>query len=524
MKRLTYRSLLVLRRFLLQWHLFLLVPLGIAAGLAASAHAEDEDRPMHQSDIFATTAKYVVNFYSLWFTYNQSQVGLACNRLIGPDRISPIYQSVVAINDDTLYASTFLQLADQPVIVTFPPTNTTFSLLTLDPFGNVFQSGIPEQANGTFALVGPDFNGALPSNATPIHIPYNTSSFIIRVDKYSPTGENQTSQAEMFRTSLSLQALCDYLNQPCTNGAPHDVTGGAPLILPEIAFATPYKTIADTLATRDPIEFLKQLQLAVQSTNTPPLPADEAALSKKFDGDFDEARKQEFSAATRAAHRLILERYLTHTGPTNWVRFRNIGSWGDRVVERASITEFIQYGNDISAAAYYHVFQYRDGVSLNGGNRQVYVLTFAPGQIPEAKRFWSITAYTPQAIELIPNRIDKYVVASYTPGLKKNNGGSLSVYLSATQPPGIPTANWLPVPNGLSTSCCASMVPRAASRMVRTCRPRSRSPTGRPPTSATTRTRLTVSPNMSRRTGAVMSRQTQSSHQSIKAAYQSDIC
>ena len=62
---------------------------------------------MHQSDIFATTAKYVVNFYPLWFTYNQSQVGLARNRLIGPERISPIYQSVVAINDDTLYASTF---------------------------------------------------------------------------------------------------------------------------------------------------------------------------------------------------------------------------------------------------------------------------------------------------------------------------------------------------------------------------------------------------------------------------------
>ena len=92
------------------------------------------------------------------------------------------------------------------------------------------------------------------------------------------------------------------------------------------------------------------------------------------------------------------------------------------MVERASITELIQYGNDISAAAYYHVFQDRDGVSLNGGNRQVYVLTFAPGQIPEAKRFWSITAYTPQAIELIPNRPFNIMLRVYGPEGSVANG------------------------------------------------------------------------------------------------------
>ena len=37
-------------------------------------------------------------------------------------------------------------------------------------------------------------------------------------------------------------------------------------------------------------------------------------------------------------------------------------------------------------------------------------------------RFWSVTAYTPEAIELVDNPADKYAVASYTPGPQPNTG------------------------------------------------------------------------------------------------------
>jgi hypothetical protein len=72
-------------------------------------------------------------------------------------------------------------------------------------------------------------------------------------------------------------------------------------------------------------------------------------------------------------------------------------------------------------------------------------MTFPPGGTPDASRFWSLTAYTPDAIELIPNAIDKYVVASYTPGLEANPDGSISIYISETKPDEAPEANWLPV-------------------------------------------------------------------------------
>ena len=75
-------------------------------------------------------------------------------------------------------------------------------------------------------------------------------------------------------------------------------------------------------------------------------------------------------------------------------------------------------------------------------------MTFDPGNFPETNRFWSLTAYTPHAIELVRNRINKYVVASYTEGLQYNADGSLSVYMATELPAGVPIANWLPIPKG----------------------------------------------------------------------------
>jgi hypothetical protein len=39
-------------------------------------------------------------------------------------------------------------------------------------------------------------------------------------------------------------------------------------------------------------------------------------------------------------------------------------------------------------------------------------------------------------------------VGSYTPGLVKGNGGSVSIYIGPQQPKGVPQPNWLPVPRG----------------------------------------------------------------------------
>ena len=395
--------------------------------------------------ISSTAEAYVEQFYPLWFTYYQSQYATT-NELVGPTKISPIYQIVVAINVDTLYASTFVDVTAQPVVLTIPATTVIYSLLTLDPYGNIFQTAIPDQTPGTYALTGPGFNGTLPAGVLPIAMPLKFTTLILRIDNYSPTGMDQSAEAETFRDSLLLQTLSDYLADP---------TGGATLIVPEVVTSVPFKTAADTMLTVEPITFLQQLQVAVESTNTPPLSPQQQTLANTFnqlfgDGTFDsdsQSREQAFFSGAQNGYHAILNDYLNNTGSTNWIHFTNIGAWGSNFLDQSAISEYIQYGNGITTAAYYHTFQDGTGAALNGSSSG-YVLTFPAGQIPEAERFWSVTAYTPDSIELIDNSADKYAVASYTPGLVTNLDGSISIYMAQQLPNGVPAANWLPVPNG----------------------------------------------------------------------------
>ena len=384
----------------------------------------------------ATALKYVVTFYPLWFTYNQ-HAHATTNRPVGPVRMGPLYHEVVAPNDDTLYASSYLELSQQPVILTIPRSKVLWSLLSTAPYGDVYDTGIA--ASGVYALTGPNWSGSLPSGATQVKMPTTFSQLIIRADKYSENGSDRHVAADEFRRAIHIATLSAYQSNP---------DAGKTLIVPLAALSIPYKTIADDTIKTNPMKFLKGLQTAVHSSNTPPLDAASKALSDRFDALFDAQNPDSaaLSAGTRKAYDDILNCYLSATGKTNWVTFDDIGTtWTD--LQRSSITEFLQYGNNLSAAAYYQAFKDGKGVALDG-SRHSYVIRFARNQIPQAKRFWSITAYTPNSITLISNAAHKYVVGSYTPGLRMNKDGSISIYIAPLLPAGAPTANWLPSAEG----------------------------------------------------------------------------
>lgn len=413
--------------------------------LAGTPSAEPAASTAGSPGIEETAFAYVVQFYPLWFTYWQSRI-VPENQLAGPERVSPIYKIVVAINVDTLYASSLVNLHEEPVVVTIPETSATYSILTLNAYGEIFHTNLVAGTPGTYLLTGPGWSGTAPAGTTQVPIPFDYSILIFRADRYSSSGENQVDEADTFRESLRLLPLSEYVTDP---------TGGATSIYPEFYFAEPYKRTADSLATYAPIRFLEMLQQAVGSSNTPPLSAYEQELSQRFDqlfgdgeGHLDPADELRFGAGTRRAHAAILERYHAHAGPTGWINFTNIGHWGPQVIERAAITEFIQYGNDHATAAYYHAFEDGHGIALDGSKAQEYVLHFPPGQVPEAKRFWSLTAYTPEDVELVWNLAQKYAVASYTPDLVQGADGSVTIHLSVDPPRHAPLANWLPVPAG----------------------------------------------------------------------------
>jgi hypothetical protein len=417
---------------------FALSLLLLFSSLGVNAAPLDLDPQAVCQDPYTVAKEYVTEFYPLILSHTQSRIG-TYNRLAGPDRISPLYHVVVAINDDTLYASSFVNLKEEPLILTIPSTPGTYSILTLDGYGNIFESGIQAGTSGIYALTGPGWSGTLPEGIKPMPVPLDYFVLIFRADKFSSTGEDQRQEADQFRRTLKAQTLSNYLINP---------SAGETVILPEVEFSLPFKTTFDAMVQNDPVAFLKLLQRAVASPNTPPLSATQAQIVKAFDQAFQQdPRNSELIKGAQAAHDQIVNGYKKNTGPTQWINYDDIGAWGDNSLARSQIAEYIQYANGRKTAMYYHAFTDANRSQLNGKNSQVYTLTFPAGQQPPASRFWSLTAYTPEAIELIPNSANKYVVASYTPPAA-NPDGSITIFMSNQLPEGVAESNWLPVLRG----------------------------------------------------------------------------
>jgi hypothetical protein len=75
------------------------------------------------------------------------------------------------------------------------------------------------------------------------------------------------------------------------------------------------------------------------------------------------------------------------------------------------------------------------------------VLTLPSDWPPTVKPgFWSLTMYSDGY--LVDNPINRYSIGDRTQGVKKEQDGSLKIYIQCSDPGGVLTANWLPAPCG----------------------------------------------------------------------------
>lgn len=400
--------------------------------------------------------EYTVRFFPRFFTWMQFRIhsdssngpSNIANRLTGPAGMGPEYKIVVAINDDTIYAETFLDVSSGAVILTIPEYANKYSILQLDVYGNIFSTALSANVpknGGVYGFVQSGSFQTLPDGVTRVEVPYPFTTFAIRIDKYSSSGEDWIDAANEFRSNLSLQTLAEY--NP-------DSTSGRTLVLPLSFFAPSVKLMADEGVAKWPEAFLTTLQEAMASLSTQPITDDDRALMQRFDTafavaksvvDHDSGPLTEIIRGAQAAYAAIINRWQSHRGTTNWIHFDNIGHWGANYLDRSALTEYIQVGNDRNAAYYANAFVDGNGLPLDGGSFD-YTLEFSKDQLPEYQRFWSLTAYTPEYIELVPNEAKKYVVASYTSGLVTKDDG-VTIVMSAKEPK-TETPNWLPIPRG----------------------------------------------------------------------------
>jgi len=436
------------------------VPGESVAAVRAGGSPPTPATPAASGTYYSTTLSYVTRFYPRFFTWIiealLQKVGVAPDTIVGQIRgpsgtIGPPVRTLAGPNVDTIYGACFdVDISQEPAILTVPPTKSRFSIVSEDVWFDNY-SFVPSEP-GTYALALPSWHGTLPPGVTRVNIPYPVTALYERADRYT-NGVNTIASSKAFVAGLRLAPLPAYEADPST---------GATKFLPQRVFVASTKVANDLAMRYTPTLYLQTLQTALHSPVTRPLTPSDVAVSKSFDTVFAAAQRAlrrgnpvplaQMVRAVHDAYAMVVSYFMTHTiDNSNWIYFGNAGEFGSDYLARDAVAEFASGINKPSSATYYFAYTDARGAGLNA--RMAYRLTFSKAQIPEAKRFWSVTAYTPTAVALIqwpgvrPIPPSAKNVASYTPGLVTNRNGSITIYIQP-KPPANPSLypNWLPTP------------------------------------------------------------------------------
>ena len=129
--------------------------------------------------------------------------------------------------------------------------------------------------------------------------------------------------------------------------------------------------------------------------------------------------------------------------PYNWTTINNGAAFGTDYYSRAAVAKSNIFVNSVRETKYFYQDADGTGQQLNGTH--AYTVTFASGQLPPGKGFWSLTLYN-QHHFFSPNEIKRYSVGTKNKTLVTAPDGSLTIYVQSTPPEGDKRANWLPAP------------------------------------------------------------------------------
>ena len=202
-----------------------------------------------------------------------------------------------------------------------------------------------------------------------------------------------------------------------------------------------------------PAKFLETLSLALD--DVAPLPGEEARYAEvraaiaaaKNDAALKAAMIDE---ATKAEQDLVtpLFQFRNYGLPLahHWTTQSNGATFGTDYFTRTAVAKSNIFVNKPTETKYFYQDLDQSGARLNGKNR--YTVTFAKGQLPPVKGFWSLTLYNRHHF-FSPNAIKRYSLGTKNKDLKPNADGSLTIYVHPDAPTDpVQRANWLPAPAG----------------------------------------------------------------------------
>jgi hypothetical protein len=353
--------------------------------------------------------------------------------------------AVVTPNSDTPYSFACLDLRAEPYVLSVPAVEKEryYSLQFTD--WNTFNFGyIGTRATGCdagdYLVVGPDWKGENPPGIKKVL--RSTTQFTIVIYRTQLFGPDDMPNVIKVQEGYKVQPLSAYLHQPT----------------PPAASAPNFPKVDEESVK---LNFFEYLDFVLQFAPAGPEElATRAKLARIGVGpgktfnfkDLSLEHKVEIGLGMKDGEKKVEERVATIGRKANgW----NVGSaFGDRQyfngdwLLRAAAAKAGIYGNDAVEAMYPMTRRDANGEPLDGSKHK-YALTFPAGQLPPVNAFWSVTMYYGKSQLLVENPINRYLINSpMLPRMKKNDDGSLTLYIQKDSPGADKESNWLPAPDG----------------------------------------------------------------------------
>jgi hypothetical protein len=361
-------------------------------------------------------------------------------------------RTVVRPNFDTLYSVAWLDLTEQPMIISIPDTAGRYYLLpVLDMWTDVFASpGWRTTGTGpqTYVLVAPGWRPDLRDRIiSDFKLPKETQILDAPTPWVWIIGRIQTNGPEDYPAVNKIQAGLKVtpLNQWGKELEPVRVK-----IDPSVDMTTPPKIQVDTMSAEKYFTYAAEL-LRIH----PPHITDQPILArmkrigieagKDFDfNKLDPTVKKALEAVPQKAQDLMQWKVPTLARVANgWsMNTDTMGVYGNYYLKRAIVAQQ-GLGANVPEDAIYPMNLFDNSEKpLDGTNK--YTIHFEKDALPPVYAFWSITLYDQQGFQ-VANELNRFAVSSWMP-FKYNADGSLDLYFQNESPGKDKEWNWLPAP------------------------------------------------------------------------------
>ena len=363
------------------------------------------------------------------------------------DYIEPQERMVACPNQDVVYGAGSIGLDVSPVVMQVPDFGKRFWVYQVvdartDSFADL--GAMYGTTPGFYLLVGPNWKGEAPKGIVKVFRAKTNTGFVIpRVFQDDAPQDRKAVQAviagvDMYPLSMfdGKMKRRDWAKQA---KLPADKSSGDI----ETKWVVPEK-------------FFDELPLVLK--DAPPLPGEAAryaeVLAVLAAAQRDAALKKAMIDEAEKADRDLVEPLFQFRNygiplPHNWTTQNNGAAFGTDYFTRTAVAKSNIFVNKPNETKYFYQDLDAGGARLNGKSK--YTVTFAKGELPPVRGFWSLTLYN-QHHFFEPNALRRYSLGTKNKTLKTAADGSLTIYVQADSPGADKEANWLPAPKGADFS------------------------------------------------------------------------